>query len=67
MPARTVGDQRWVQDGTNSAGDRVFVRHVGAQKSEYESMTVAELQELLEQRNLPKSGTKAELIERLES
>lgn len=66
MPARTVGDQRWVQSGTNSAGDRMFVRHIGDQPSGYEDMTVAELQDLLESRGLTKSGNKAELIARLE-
>jgi pyruvate/2-oxoglutarate dehydrogenase complex dihydrolipoamide acyltransferase (E2) component len=29
MPASTLGDQRWVQEGTNSAGDPVYVRAHG--------------------------------------
>lgn len=67
MPARTVGDQRWVQQGTNSAGDRVFVRNLsGASSAGYSDMTVAELQDLLESRGLAKSGNKAELVARLE-
>ena len=33
--------------------------------AEYESLTVAELKDLLRERNLPVSGKKAELIERL--
>ena len=34
---------------------------------DYSSMKVAELKELLKEKNLPVSGTKAELIERLQT
>ena len=34
---------------------------------DYSSMKVAELKELLKEKNLPVSGTKAELIKRLEA
>ena len=36
-------------------------------KIDYSSMKVAELKELLKEKDLPVSGTKAELIERLET
>ncbi len=36
-------------------------------KTDYSAMKVAELKELLKERELPVSGTKAELIERLQS
>lgn len=36
------------------------------QGPDYESKTVAELTELLDERGLPKSGNKAELVERLQ-
>ena len=35
--------------------------------TDYSSMKVAELKELLKERELPVSGTKSELIERLQS
>ena len=37
------------------------------EETDYSSMKVAELKELLKERDLPVSGTKAELIERLNS
>ena len=63
MPQATVGDQRWDQAGTNAAGDRVFVRNRSGVSREDSSK--ADLEAELEKRGLPKSGTKEELIERL--
>ena len=63
MPAR---DNRYTQTGVNSAGDRVYSRTYGGEAGDdYDSLTKDELSELLEERGLPKSGTKAELIARL--
>lgn len=64
MPER---DKRFVQVGVNSAGDRVYARQGdrGNTSVDYEDMTKAELQALLEHMALPKTGTKDELIERL--
>jgi len=62
MPA-SVGDQRWKQTGTE-AGNRVFERDRSGGEG-YDAMTKDELAAELERRDLPTSGTKAELIERL--
>ena len=65
MPAR---DNRYSHVGENSAGDLVYERtYDNAQDrgTDYESMTKAELEALLEHMALPKTGNKAELIERL--
>lgn len=66
MPAR---DNRYTQTGVNSAGDPMFSRTYGGEAAaggdDYDSLTKDELSELLEERGLPKSGTKAELIARL--
>lgn len=63
MPVASVGDQRWDQAGTNKAGDRVFVRNRSGVSRE--DSTKDQLAAELERRGLPKSGTKEELIERL--
>ena len=67
MPARW--STRWTPSGTNSAGDQMYSRAAVNQSNGggYDEMTKAELQELLEEKGLPKSGTKEELIERLTS
>ena len=65
MPAR---DGRYSHVGENSGGDLVFERtYANAQErgSDYESMTKAELEALLEHMALPKTGNKAELVARL--
>lgn len=62
MPA-SVGDQRWVQTGTE-AGNRVFERNRSGDGG-YDAMTKDELVAELERRDLPTSGTKAELVQRL--
>lgn len=63
-------DKRFTYSGVNSAGDAVYARTYGRGYGEggtdYESKTVEELKELLKHMALPVSGTKAELIERLE-
>lgn len=71
MPTSTLGDQRWVQTGVNSGGDLVYSRvgpgMAGADVSaSYSDMTKDELSAELESRGLPKSGTKDELIARLQ-
>jgi len=72
MPAR---DGRYTQIGVNSGGDAVYglrgahptgTTAVAEQPVEYEDMTKAELEELLVARDLPKTGNKDELIERLQ-
>jgi len=61
MPVASVGDQRWTQVGTNGAGNRVFARD----RKAYDASTKEELASELERRGLAKSGTKGEMIERL--
>jgi hypothetical protein len=72
MPAR---DARYVQIGSNSGGDAVYglrgarptgTTAVAEAPVSYEDMTKAELEELLVARDLPKTGNKDELIERLQ-
>lgn len=63
MPVASVGDQRWVQTGTNGAGNRVFARNRSGISRD--DATKADLQAELEKRGLPTSGNKDELIERL--
>lgn len=66
MPNRWQSD-RWTQTGTNSGGDPVYSRsNTGLATREYTEMTKAELQALLKHMALPTSGTKDELIARLE-
>jgi len=62
MPVASVGDQRWEQVGTK-AGNRVFARNRSGVSRD--DATKADLEAELEKRGLPKSGTKDELIERL--
>ena len=67
MPTHSVGDQRWEQTGVNSAGDPMYSRVYGGEgSSDYDSWTKDELSAALEAKGLPKSGTKAELIARLQ-
>ena len=67
MPAR---DKRFSQVGENSAGDRAYRRtYITSEMAKdlaYYRMTKDELQELLRERDLPISGNKDELIERLQ-
>ena len=64
MPAR---DNRFSQVGTSPAGDRVYERtYASSSARDYDSMTKDELQGLLRHMALPVSGTKDELIERLQ-
>ena len=65
MPVHTVGDQRWTHSGENEGGDPMYTRVV-EQPGGYEDFTKDELQQLLRNRDLPVSGTKDELIARLE-
>lgn len=65
MPNSTVGDQRWVHSGENSAGDRMYSRSVEEPNLDYAGWTKDELAAELEHRGLPKSGNKDELIARL--
>lgn len=65
MPVHSPGDQRWRHTGHNSAGDRVYSRVLGDAGRDYTEMTKVELQALAESRGLAKSGTKDEIIERL--
>ena len=51
----TVSEEAEAEEATRESNDDV----------DYSSMKVAELKELLKEKNLPVSGTKAELIERL--
>ena len=71
MPATTLGDQRWSHSGYNEDGERVFTRVAGgvtyADEGGYEDFTKDEIQQLLKNRDLPVSGSKAELIERLQA
>lgn len=64
MPA-SVGDQRWSQVGTNAAGDKVYARHGSSAAVTREDMTKEQLSAELESRGLPKTGSKDELIQRL--
>jgi hypothetical protein len=61
--------ERWQQTGTSGAGDPVYSRTAGGTAATYEEdlggLTKAELQEIAAERGLPTSGTKADLIERL--
>ncbi len=68
MPAHTVGDQRWTPSGENEGGDPMYTRVAGQSESAggYEDFTKDELQQLLRNRDLAVSGSKAELIARLE-
>lgn len=68
MPSSTLGDQRFVHVENGPAGDRVFRRYAAppAASEGYGSWTKDELSDEAEKRGLPKSGTKAELIARLE-
>ena len=68
MPSATLGDQRWSRSGENSAGDPMYSRSVegSSASSGYEDWTKDELAAELESRGLAKSGTKAELIARLQ-
>lgn len=68
MPAHSPGDQRYVQSGTNEAGDPMYVRATGTDEGslDYQEMTKDEIQQLLRNRDLPTSGNKDELIARLE-
>ena len=70
MPG-SIGSDRFVESGVNSAGDRMFSRNrsagVAAEVAEsYSDMTKDDLSAELERRGLPKSGNKDELIARLE-
>ncbi len=61
---------RWTDGGYNEAGDRVYERNAGSNGSgaaakSSSTLTKAELQDLAEQRGLPTSGSKADLIARL--
>lgn len=66
MPASTLGDQRWTRSGENSAGDAVYSRTIGESGRDYSEMTKEELQGLLRHMGLAVSGTKDELIARLQ-
>jgi hypothetical protein len=67
MPSATLGDQRWSRSGENSAGDPMYSRSLAdSAPSGYEDWTKDELAAELESRGLAKSGTKAELIARLQ-
>lgn len=66
MPHRTVGDQRWTRSGENEGGDPMYTRSVEEPSSGYDDFTKDELQQLLRNRDLPVSGSKDELIARLE-
>jgi hypothetical protein len=61
--------ERWQQTGTSGAGDPVYSRGIGGGTATYaddlSGLTKAELQEIAAERGLPTSGTKADLIERL--
>ena len=67
MPSATLGDQRWERAGENEGGDPKYERSLAGTtaSSDYEDWTKDELAAELESRGLAKSGTKAELIERL--
>lgn len=63
-------EERWTDRGVNDAGDRVYESTRGAGGSgaavtSSSQMTKAELQALAEQRGLPTSGSKQELLDRL--
>lgn len=60
-----IGEQRWDQSVDN-AGNRVFTRHGSGPETDYSELKKEELQELLEERDLPKTGKKDELVERLQ-
>ena len=51
----------------NSAEENTEAEETESEDVDYSSMKVAELKELLKEKDLPVSGTKAELIERLKS
>ena len=67
MPSATLGDQRWERSGENEGGDPMYRRSLAdSAPSGYDDWTKDELAAELESRGLAKSGTKAELIERLQ-
>ena len=68
MPSATLGDQRWERSGENEGGDPMYTRSLAGTTvaSNYDDWTKDELSAELESRGLAKSGTKAELIERLQ-
>jgi hypothetical protein len=66
MPDRWNSD-RWTKTGVDSSGDPVYSRtNAGIATKDYTEMTKAELQALLEHMALPKTGTKDELVARLQ-
>ena len=67
MPSATLGDQRWERAGENEGGDPKYTRSLAnSAPSGYDDWTKDELAGELESRGLAKSGSKAELIERLQ-
>ena len=66
----TEADEEPVEEIEDAGEDEESQSETEVEESEdidYASMKVAELKELLKQKDLPVSGTKAELIERLQT
>ena len=66
----TEAEEEPVEEIKNAGDDEEAQSETEIEESEdmdYSSMKVAELKELLKQKDLPVSGTKAELIERLQT
>ena len=66
----TEADEEPVEENEDAGQDEESQSETEVEESEdidYASMKVAELKELLKQKDLPVSGTKAELIERLQT
>ena len=56
-----------VYDPGLQAYEPISDRHKNSDEIDYNSMKVVELKELLKEKELPVSGTKAELIKRLQT
>lgn len=64
MP-RNWDPKRWRYAGTNEAGDPMYERRV-LDTSDLSSMSKEDLKDLAAQLDLPTSGNKADLVERLQ-
>ena len=65
--AETEEPNEMAEETTELTDEQEMEEEIKDDSTDYSSMKVADLKELLKERELPVSGTKSELIERLQS